>query len=59
MTPLETRVQAVKALSGVLSDNEITHALTRGFAANLLSHHRETVDVDVEIDVAKATEVRD
>jgi hypothetical protein len=58
MTPQEAQKQAATAMSDILSEHEIAHAFIGGFAVNLLGHFRETADVDVEVDVAAATELQ-
>lgn len=58
MTPQEAQMQAAQALSDILSEHEVAHAFIGGFAVNVLGHNRATRDVDVEIDVADAAELR-
>ena len=58
MTLQEAQTQAATALSNILSSHKIAHAFIGGFAVNLLGYIRETVDVDVEVNVADVAEVR-
>lgn len=58
MTPHEAQMQAAQALSDLLTEQEVAHAFIGGFAVNVLGHNRATTDVDVEIDVAEAAELR-
>ena len=51
-------MQAAQTLSDILSEHRIAHAFIGGFAVNVLGHNRVTTDVDVEIDVSDAAELR-
>lgn len=47
-----------QALSDILSEHEVAHAFIGGFVVNLHGQTRATKDVDVEIDIADAAELR-
>ncbi|GKT92625.1 hypothetical protein Ct61P_10475 [Colletotrichum tofieldiae] len=54
----ETMKQAAALLSKILQENQIEHAFIGGFAVRMLGHERETLDIDVEIGVTNAQEMR-
>ena len=55
----EAQRQAAQALSDIFIEHGIAHAFIGGFAVNVLGHNRSTEDVDIEVDIANPTELRD
>jgi hypothetical protein len=49
---------AAVAVSGTLTDNGIRHAFIGGFALQMLGHERDTLDIDVYVDIENPDEMR-
>ncbi|EFQ36248.1 hypothetical protein CGRA01v4_14970 [Colletotrichum graminicola] len=55
---VDTMKQAAACVSRILGENQIEHAFIGGFALRMLGHERSTIDIDVEIGIDNAQEMR-